>query len=61
MVNTIILIVKYYIYVQKCFGNVPQFEGVICNISKYKAIEFKISYELRNFDKINKKWCMYDM
>ena len=39
MVNTLILIMKYYIYVKKIHGHKPNFSELLCQISKYKRIE----------------------
>ena len=43
MVNMIILVVKYYVYVQRCYGKQVQFCDVIGEITKYKKIEENIA------------------
>ena len=58
MVNTIILIVKYYIYVQKVAGNHLSFLDVVKYIEKYKRIEYLIARR-SNTVKKHDKWLMY--
>ena len=60
MVNTIILIVKYYIFVYKCLKRTPYFIEVVREISKYKKMEFIIASKQAKMDKIKNKWKMYD-
>ena len=55
MVNAIVLIVKYYIYAQKCKGKSLCFMEVIGKIAKYKAIERKISIRTNTVEKHDKK------
>ena len=43
MVNMIILVVKYYVYVQRCYGKQVRFCDVIGEITKYKKIEENIA------------------
>ena len=60
LVNTIILIVKYYIYVKRTLKDPITFPGIIAAISKYKRIEFIAARITNNVTKHNKKWEMYD-
>ena len=60
MVNTIILIVKYYIYVQRCYGNTPNIRGAIEQIAKYKRIEELVAQRTGKSKKNTEKWAMYD-
>ena len=61
LVNTICLIVKYFIYVQKCYNQLPTFPAMIQAITQYKCIEMKAAYKIGIAKKIKHKWCMYDM
>ena len=61
MINCIILVTKYYIYVQRCLRNRLKFTEVIQAITKYKNIEKKVAHKLKLTDKHNNKWHMYDM
>ena len=61
MVNTILLITKYYIYVQRCLKNSLSFTGVLQSIQKYKRIEEMSAVILQKSKKIKTKWQMYDM
>ena len=56
MVNTIILIVKYYVYVQRCLKEKLNFLGVIKSIEKYKKIEEIAAKKLGKLGKHNRKW-----
>ena len=61
LVNTICLIIKYHIYVQKCLNRKLCFQEVIRSITKYKIIEQKSSRKLGIKAKMDNKWLMYDM
>ena len=60
MVNTIILITKYYIYTQRSFKHQLSFRDVISYISKYKRIEFMAAKKTGKISHHLKKWHMYD-
>ena len=60
MVNTIILIVKQYIYAKKCMNENLEFSQIINMISRTKAIEGYIAHKRNNSKKHQEKWCMYD-
>ena len=59
MVNTIILIVKYYIYKQRATDKTISFVGVIQEIAKYKRIE-ELAVKIFHVNKHKDKWLMYD-
>ena len=56
MVNTILLITKYYIYVQWCLNKELNFQA----IQKYKFIEEKAARLTGRVKQIKDKWTMYD-
>ena len=60
LVNTIILIAKYYIFVQKVKSDELSFQALICSISKYKRIEEIIAIRSGKLNKHRKKWKMYE-
>ena len=61
LINTIILVTKYYLYSQKVRKEMPRFLGLLKAISKYKKIEQNIARRNANSEYHNKKWEMYDM
>ena len=61
MVNTILLIVKQYIYATRCLSEQLSFSKMLQKIQMHKIME-EIIAERRNLStKIKKKWLMYDM
>ena len=63
MVNCIILITKYYIYVQKCLDKPLNFVELIAKISHYNAVEKRVCFSESGklYDKYCYNWCMFDM
>ena len=61
LVNTIILICKYYIYVQRCYDRELGFPALIGDIAKYKKVEKDIARNSGKLARHHKKWPMYDM
>ena len=61
MVNTLILITKYYIYVQRCLKKKLLFVELIEKIEKYKYIEFITAKSTNRLKKCKYKWSLYDM
>ena len=60
LVNTIILIAKYHIYVKRCLNEKINFTEFIGNVTQYKMLERVIAKRRNKLDKHNKKWLMYD-
>ena len=61
LVNTLILITKYYIYVQRCLNKKLNFYELITAIEKYKKVEFVVAWKENKLKKCRYKWCLYDM
>ena len=61
MVNVIIRIVKFYIYIQRTKKESVSIIEVIKFISKYKRIEDIGAKCTKTVNKHIKKWAMYDM
>ena len=64
MINSIILITKYYVYVQKCKGSDLNFQGLIHHLVKYKNVEMEAVKRVGNpklIKKVEYKWYMFDM
>ena len=60
MVNTIVLLTKHYIYVQKCYNEPLSFVGFIRKITQYKNMEIFNSKKHGNILKVQYKWCMFE-
>ena len=60
MVNTIYLIVKHHIYVQRCMKQQLSFSNIVAAISKVKILEECIARRNHNLPKHQKKWQLYD-
>lgn len=59
MVNTMILIIKQYIYVCKCSGNVPRFIECAQKIAQVVSIEKSIAIRQNKLKKHEGKWRRY--
>ena len=60
MINTIVLITKYYVYAQRTLGNKLNFKELIAQISQYKRIEEISARSSGKSEKHDKKWHMYN-
>ena len=60
LINTLILITKYYIYVQRCYKKKLNFQELTKTLEKYKNIELNAARLLNKTKKIKDKWCIYD-
>ena len=61
LVNTLILITKYYIYVQRCLKREIRFIDLVGVIAKYKSIELDAGRLVHKYKKYQLKWEIYDM
>ena len=61
LVNTIILVVKQYIYAAKCLAQEPKFREAIARIQYYKTLEKAVAKRHNKLYLHEKKWEMYDM
>ena len=60
MINTIILIVKQFIYAKKCLIQKLNFLELVSAITRMKNVEEYIAKKNGKIQKHNKKWLMYD-
>ena len=60
MINTIVLVTKYYVYSQHMQKKELNFIGFIKCTEKYKRIEYIVAKRSKNIKKHNNKWHMYD-
>ena len=60
MINTILLIAKYYIYVKRCLKEDLRFIELTTMITQYKNIEAYIAKKNQKSKNHNQKWLMYD-
>ena len=56
IINHILLLGKYYIYVRKCHGSLPSLRGFIARIRRVYNIEFHIARERNKLTTHFKKW-----
>ena len=61
LVNTVILITKYYVYAQRCKGNKLNFTELVKAITRYKSTELAVAHKIGKTKKYVNKWCMFDM
>ena len=60
MVNTIILIIKHFIYQKKCLQENLHFQQLIEIVTQTKMLEAIVAKKKRMLEKHHKKWLMYD-
>ena len=60
MINTILLICKYYIYVTRCLKGKVSFPNLIKKINQTKTVEEIIARKCNKMQKHEIKWIMYD-
>ena len=60
MVNTIILIMKHYIFRSKCLKEKLEFVKLITYISEIKSLEYMAAKGCKKLLKCYEKWLMYD-
>jgi len=56
IINDILLLGKYYIYVRKCYGSLPSLRGFIARIRRVYNIELYIARERNKLTTHFKKW-----
>ena len=56
IINHILLLGKYYIYVRKCYGSLPSLRDFIARIRRVYNIEHHIARERNNLTTHFKKW-----
>ena len=61
LVNTIILIVKQYIYASKCLNKELKFTEIISKIQEYKVLEKVNAVKNNRLEEHIKKWSIYDV
>ena len=58
MVNTLIIMLKQFIYASKCLNEQPSFTGFISKLSYWYHVEKQITYNKNaNINSFYKKWC----
>ena len=61
LVNSLILIGKYHIYIQKWLNEKPRFTKFISEVVKYKNVELATASRIQKTKKIEYKWSLFDM
>ena len=56
LINHVMLLGKYYIYVRKCLGSLPLLRGFIANVRRVYNIELHITRERDKLATHFKKW-----
>ena len=59
LLNTMILVLKRYIYVSKCFEKIPNFNDYLNAVNETAKIEKITAYRKRAMTKFNNKWKTY--
>ena len=59
LVNMIILVMKYHIYVAKCKEEKPTFHGFLERLNYWYNIEKTMAFQNNKVPQFNKKWKMY--
>ena len=59
LINTFIIVMKQFIYAQKCFGNIPYFKDFVQRIVKWYHVEKQMAIKDNKFKFFAKKWKVY--
>ena len=59
MINTIIMITKWYIYRTRCCNEKLSFPDLVKNIAMYKSLEYAYATKNRIKSKHEAKWALY--
>ena len=60
LINTLILILKQYIYAQKCYGIKPTFQGYLQKVIQWYQVEKTSTYFSGKWKYFNSKWKIYE-